>query len=393
MVETEILSYIRQQLASGYEEEGIRRSLASYGWKPDAIEEAFTEAKSSTPQLGQDGTPQETQVQSTTFLSETTPHETNRFEAVTDSWGLIKTSAISIFYYPKLLVPLLYVWLIYAFIVYYIKYQLPWTDYSVSQIFLSCFLVVLLLAFLLAYSMLSLLKLIQQHENGEKMSLYRAGVDAFTQDLLTAAPLVIVWAILSFILDVLQAFFDALTGKAKRISNQSGFSAQDFSQSMSGVDQEGNAVGNLFFAALQKSMRMTVFMILPAIALENLPLGAAFKRGVAIMKAHASRFALGFALTSGAAAIIFLPSTIILELSDKGNVQFPDIVWYINLTYMAFAWSYSIYLEQMYTAELYIWHLNWEKAIKEAQLAGNPAPRLSEVPMPSLIKTRTAAAN
>lgn len=47
--------------------------------------------------------------------------------------------------------------------------------------------------------------------------------------------------------------------------------------------------------------------------------------------------------------------------------------------------SYSIYLEQMFTAQLYLWHIKWEKAVKKAREDGKEAPSLRDVPRPSVL--------
>ena len=52
---------------------------------------------------------------------------------------------------------------------------------------------------------------------------------------------------------------------------------------------------------------------------------------------------------------------------------------------MAFAWSFTIYLEQMFTAELYLWSLKWEQAVHKAQQENKPLPELIDVPRPSIL--------
>ena len=44
--------------------------------------------------------------------------------------------------------------------------------------------------------------------------------------------------------------------------------------------------------------------------------------------------------------------------------------------YIGCAWSYSIYLEQMFMAELYLWHLKWERSGKAGSIEQIPPPQL-----------------
>jgi hypothetical protein len=72
-------------------------------------------------------------------------------------------------------------------------------------------------------------------------------------------------------------------------------------------------------------------------------------------------------------------------VTDEFGIVLPDIAWIITIIYAAFAWSYSIYLEQMFSANLYLWHLRWEKECIEAQRAGRQLPALRDVPRPSIL--------
>ncbi len=140
-----------------------------------------------------------------------------------------------------------------------------------------------------------------------------------------------------------------------------------------------------FFEALEKGIRMVVFLILPAIAWENLGFVDSVKKGIAVFRIHLSEFVTGFVLTEVASIIVFLPPTLMFIASEKMGMVFSDSAWLMAIIYMAFAWSFSIYLEQMFSAELYLWHLNWEKQIEKDRRLGRPLSNLRDVKMPSLL--------
>lgn len=124
---------------------------------------------------------------------------------------------------------------------------------------------------------------------------------------------------------------------------------------------------------------------LPAIAWENMGFWKATKKGIAVFRAHLSEFVTGFVLTEGVALLIFLPPALLFYITGEVEITLPDYVWVITIIYIAFAWSYSIYLEQMFTAELYLWNMKWEKEVAKAQAEGKPIPSMREVPRPSVL--------
>lgn len=69
--------------------------------------------------------------------------------------------------------------------------------------------------------------------------------------------------------------------------------------------------------------------------------------------------------SAAASALVYLPISILLGLttSKNGNPILvpPDYIWTLALVYTAFAWSYSIFIEQLFCAELYLWNNKWEK--------------------------------
>lgn len=300
------------------------------------------------------------------------------FEGIKNGWDLIKDSVRVFNHHPKFLTPLLITWSIYAPIILYLEYGFNWDVLSIGQVFLFVFGIVFLFAFLLAFSCSMLLELIEQLESGQKMSLKKSFVHTLAHNTFKIIPIVIIWTIIWFILLVLQALFS----KAKKKGERS-FTAENAAKTLAGY--RSFSLSCAFFEAVEKGVRMIVFLILPAIVWENLSFGRAIKKGIAVFKAHLSEFVTGFVLTWAAAVIIFLPPGILFYISDGLEVTFPTWVWIITIIYTAFAWSYSIYLEQMFTAELYLWNLKWEKQIEEEKRAGKSLSKLRDVKRPSVL--------
>lgn len=301
------------------------------------------------------------------------------FQGIKNGWDLIKESIKVFNRHPKFIVPLLITWLVYAPIILYLKYWFDWDAFTGSQILLIVFGIVFVFAFLLAFSCSMLLELIQQLESGEQMSVTKSFGHTLSHNVIRILPLVLVWAVIWFILLIIQALLSKKKGKGEKES----VSAENAAKTLAGY--QSFSLSRAFFKALEKGVRMVMFLILPAIAWENLSFWQSVKKGIAVFKAHLSEFVTGFVLTGVAAMIIFLPPAILFYISDEAEVMFPDWVWVATIIYIAFAWSYSIYLEQMFTAELYLWNRKWEKEVAKARQEGRATPTLREVPRPSIL--------
>ena len=297
-------------------------------------------------------------------------------------WGLVVHSLNVFRSYPSFLVPLLGVWAVYVPGILYLRYGYRWDAHGLRQDLAIVFLFIFALSFLILMSCAVVLDMIRQIETGEP-SLSRAVAKAFARDIFKVLPLAVVWALVWFLLTLVEAIFskkdrdedDTLTAQnaAETIANY-----RDFSFS------------SAFIEALQKGVRMVVFLIMPAIVWENLPVVDATKKGLAVLRAHLSDFGAGYALTYAAAAVVFLPPAIIFELGTgrHGNpplVHFPGSVWVATVIYMGLAWSFTIYLEQMFMAQLYLWHMKWEESVSRAKLNHQPLPVFGDVARPELL--------
>lgn len=300
------------------------------------------------------------------------------FQGIKNGWDLIKESIRVFNRHPKFGIPLLVTWMIYVPVVLYLKYWFDWKAYTGSQIFLIAFGVIFLFAFLLAFSCSILLELIQQLEAGQQMNASKAFGHTLAHNTIKILPIVFVWTIIWFILLIIQV----LLSKSEEQEKES-FSAENAAKTLAGY--QSFSLSRAFFEALEKGVRMIVFLILPAIAWENLSFWQSIKKGIAVFKSNLAAFVTGFILTEVVAVIIFFPPAVLFYISEELEVMFPDWVWITTIIYIAFAWSYPMYLEQMFTAELYLWHYKWEKEVAKAQQEGRPIPTLNQVPRPSVL--------
>ena len=109
------------------------------------------------------------------------------------------------------------------------------------------------------------------------------------------------------------------------------------------------------------------------------------RRGLSVAQSHKAEFATGFVLTELAAMIVFLPPSIVFVIADNTDVTISDDMWFAVIIYCGFAWSFSLLMEQLFTAELYLWDMKWREARATARDHDQPAPKLSDIPRPSIM--------
>ena len=240
--------------------------------------------------------------------------------------------------------------------------------------------VVLFFAVLLTSSCSVLLELLYQQESGENISLSNAFSEYISKNLIKTLPIAISWAFIWFGLLLLQALFS----KSKKNSGEDDtLTAENAARTLAGF--QSFSLSKAFFQALQKNVRLVVFLILPAIAWDNLGPREAVKKGFLILKTNITGFLTGYVLTEAVSVVIFFPIALLLGYVAESDIQLPTIAWTIVFIYIAFAWSFSFYVEQMYTAELYMWHMRWEEAVERAHREGKEIPSIDQIVRPSVL--------
>lgn len=303
-------------------------------------------------------------------------------------WTLI-VHALNVFkVYPAFLAPIFLVWIVYATGVLYLRYGFPWKLHGAWMDTGVVFLVIFVFSFLILLSFATLLEMIHQVEVG-KPSLLRAFAVVLGRDMLGVLPLALVWAIIWLVLTIIEAM---LSKSNRNTDRDNTLTAQHAAMTL--ANYKDFSFSAAFIEALQKGVRMVMFLILPAIAWEHLGFFRGVKKGLAVFRAHLALFGTGYALTYAAAAVVFLPAAVVLELGTGHHggaplIDFPSYVWVATIIYMGCAWSLSLYLEQMFMAQLYLWHMKWEQAAAKAAEAGEPAPAFDTVPRPELL-TKTS---
>lgn len=294
-----------------------------------------------------------------------------------DKGGQLIGAALRAFWaYPQLIAPLLATWILYAPAVIYLRFYVSWDSLPTASVLGVVLAAAVYFSLIISASCLVLLELIEQIETDMRPALGSAVVEAL-RDTGRALPIAMLWASVWFVLMVIEMFMPSSD------DGESEPDAEGIARTLGGWDSF--SFSRAFIEAVSKGVRMLAFLVYPAIAWEDDSPMRALKKGLAVARAHRIEFASGFVLTELAAGIVFLPPGVIFLASSKFDISFPQWVWVATIIYCAFAWSFSVMLEQLFAAELYLWHLLWERECASASSLGHALPSIEAVPVPSLL--------
>ncbi len=277
--------------------------------------------------------------------------------------------------YPAMLLPLLLVWLVYAPTVVYLQFYYDWENATTTEALLVIFAFGFGLSVLLSISCFILLEQIRLIESGQELSL-TSPLPATFHNVWRALPVTFLWSVIWFILTVIE-----LLVRRKNEQPDRNATPENIARTFAGTGSF--SLSGAFFDALRKGVRMIAFLIFPAIAWEKH--SKPIRRGLAVARTHKAEFATGFGLTEIAAAVVFLPPVLIIYIVDQTDATLPDSAWFAIIIYCGFAWSLSMLIEQLFTAELYLWDMKWRKACEKAKSEGTTLPTLGQVPRPSIL--------
>lgn len=283
--------------------------------------------------------------------------------------------------YPLLLLPIFVSWIIYAAITIYFNYYFNNDKLMPEQIILLAFGIVLSYCIIFSISALIQLEIIQQIEAKQKVNLSQAIYETFAKDFVKALPIIIIWAIIWFVLTILEAIFTRRNNKNR--DERPAATYENFAKTLGGY--KNFSLIDLSFDLVTSGVRMIAFFMYPAIALEDETTINAIKKGFSTISGNLVEFASGFIQTEMALSIILIPAAIIFGLSDGMQIKFPKEVWIGVTIYIGFATTLYLYLQQMFASSLYIWNMRWEKAVRKAKIYKQPMPNIEDIPKPYLL--------
>jgi hypothetical protein len=210
------------------------------------------------------------------------------------------------------------------------------------------------------------------------MNIKEAIYDSLSKNIGHLIILSFIWSVTWFFLVLLKVIFSK-----KKNNGTEEESAENIARTLAGSDSFSWSTFTIDM--LIQALRMVMFIIVPAFAWENKSFGKSFKRGMTIISARTSNFIEGFVISLGVQFILYLPPSIMFYLSNKGNIEFDEIWWYLCIVYIGFAWSFTLYVEQLFGAELFLWQMKYEHECDIAKEKNQPIPKFSDIKKPLLL--------
>ena len=297
---------------------------------------------------------------------------TTRLERLALAAGMVASSLRAFARFPSLFIALVFVWAATAAVTFL---ALPYAFDAVDALGGSyvAFAVIGLGGFavagvLLSFACFILLERVRQIEMDEPRSV-AAALGRALVNTARAIPIILVWSVLWLGVNALAALLGG---------DEDDDGAASFGDTDSLLD--------LSMRAACDALRMLVFLSLPAIAWEvgNGPLRAV-KRGVAVARRHGAEFAVGLLLTELGAWLAALPLLALLAVTAGSEADVPELVWFGALALALLGWTLVMLVQQLFAAELYVWHLLWEDASERSLAEGTGPLDPHAVPRPSLI--------
>lgn len=314
--------------------------------------------------------------------------------SIKSSFRILAGAIKAMFRHPIVLVPLFILWGVYILGAYFYYYKVDFSrlkkehfDYSYGLILLCSGLIINALTILISCSIL--MEIIQQKETGKRINLGKAIADTFLKNGFKLILLSIIWLILFLLLGIIQWIVKRKINQTVRRTGIRNISAKgitmnaDTLQDMTGIHTE--SVLSALFKGLARGIRMMCFLIVPAFAWENLGFGKSLSRGTRILKARIHEFITGFALSSLIKYLIGLPIGVMIYFAYKKGYHFDSWQLIAVALYALFTWSFMIFLEQFFIAELYLWQLKYERACVIAGEQGVPMPSIESIERPSFL--------
>lgn len=297
------------------------------------------------------------------------------FDGLAEGWYSFKNTVKFSLRNPILLIPML---MAVGGIVYSVYYAVTYTAILEISFIYAILIYAVVVTFIVSVSSLILLELLEQKEKNQSMNFFIAFKDALIHDLWRALPLIVVWSILKFVLTLIEFAIMAAKAKAREKRKERGRTFRGYQERRLGRQQN-------FIEMIQTGVRLTSMTILASIAWEP---GSPFKamgKGFRAYKNHLGNFVSGVGFSMLLKLLMIIPTGLVLYFVSETGTEVSGGLMLGLLIYVGIIWAFSLMVEQVYVAELYLWYMSYEKESKIARDLGQDAPaHMGKAKKPSL---------
>lgn len=282
--------------------------------------------------------------------------------------------------HPAFAAPLFFSWGIYALLASYLVYLHPWEALGATLRVLTGLGAAFTVTLTLTAANHITLELIQQIEKGQPSSLIHAAWEVISWNMLHSLLIVLLWTPLWFIFTII----DITLGE-----DEDGSHADEHmigpAVGVVGGDLRSFQFSRAFLRVLSKTMRLGVFLILPAIAWEQRGAIPGARRGLSVLRWHVAEFSTGLITSEIFAFVLLFPLILFFSLVQGLELSLPQEGLPLGILYFTLTCSLIFYVEQIFAALLFLWHLRWEAAWEPDRDSEAARPKLADIPMPSLL--------
>lgn len=297
------------------------------------------------------------------------------FWKIKTSFAIIVETFKSIKKFPILLLPIFLTWIMIASLVVYLNYYMKFPNED-WQLNLICFWIFWFISFSLTFTSWIMVEIVKQIETDWNIKFWEA-FKSNLKNIWKLAGLAFIWSILWFLLVIVEI----ILSKAKK--NSSSNSITNYEWVAKTLWWEWSIFSWLWLGLnmLMDVLRMAVFLSVPAMLWKNKWVFSGIKEWAKIIWKHPVEFIWVYSSLIFIGILMVLPIIIIFSMSDLGY-QFSDMLWLWVIIYEWVIWTFSIYMEQMSTTLLFLWHMKWENQKIADWESLKP---ISEIEKPSLI--------
>lgn len=295
---------------------------------------------------------------------------------------LIKKSNQVFLKYPIFFVPLFFSFSTILALCIYSKYFFPLENLNKTEALCAAFIICFIYSLILSIACFISLNLIFYIETNRKPKLVNAILKSVTVDIFKALPVVFIWAIIQFILVLINSSKNENSEEEDSIDGE--LSLESIAKDASGFSSSGEDItDSLRKGFLIDSIGMFAYLVYTGISWDALDFIKATKRATSIVKQFKSELLLGFIqihLLSYIFSAIVTLTIRHLEGFESNHPAYAVIIFFIL--------SFQVYLtlmEQILVTEIYLWEKNWREARIAAQIENKPFPSLKEIKRPSIL--------
>lgn len=277
---------------------------------------------------------------------------------------------------PVVLLPLLWLWVLYVPTVAYLAFHADITVVPPFMASLLLFLVPIAVHFGMVLAAGALAAMTRDMEQGKDASFLTSIRQVLADHKYKLLGLGVVAGAINMLLIMFQAVHAPDTGGIP--DELRVFSAEHLARILLNIgSEEVLNLESMKYAMIKKALRLTIFLAVPGFVLARRSLtGSLFDPAFYVIDKNIVISVGGLVLTTFVILILSLPAAYVIQAHDMGALVLDDTGWIALMVYAGVLWISMLFLEQAYCLTLFRW--------QDERDAHGPKATLNDAPMPNV---------